>query len=572
VWGIAIRKPDTPDPMELAANKPAHGRGKETTVKTGKALPAFRRTRPLWWSPIARLILASNLAGLVILIAGALILNEVRSSLVQARKTSLVEQANIISSFLTEYATNDTPRLVEKDARFQLKRIALPLSAATRMRIHNPAGEVVADSLLLKDEIDEKALPPIKQPSDLERGWLDFVRTANRTIESINLAGRPSIAEARSLEEEVAEALSGNRESVFSERFGDQAERVLSVTVPIKKVAAVVGSLTVETSDVAQIIAAERAALLPFIIVAVLVAIITSTLLTLGIARPMRRLAIASDRVRTGATERLSLGKLHDRKDEIGDLAQAMEAMTTALYDRIEANERFAADVAHELKNPLTSIRSAVETSQAVQDPAVREKMRNVIARDVIRLDRLISDISNLSRLEGEIVREKLARVELAKLLEDIVSIYRDTSREGDPKVVLVNEADGRTAVMGREGPLGQVVRNLVENARSFSPPGGEVKVTLSRVTSPRGPSLRLVVDDNGPGVPPDKLEKVFERFYTDRPQGAKFGNNSGLGLSIVRQIVETHRGRVWAENRMTDGKISGARFVVDLPPAPLEL
>jgi two-component system, OmpR family, sensor histidine kinase ChvG len=555
--------------MEPAMNRLARGRGKET-AKAAKYRPPFRPARPLLWSPIARLILASNLAGLVILIAGALILNEVRSSLVQARKTSLLEMSQIISSFLTDYATDDTPRLIEKGARERLKRISL--AGASRMRIFNPAGELVADTLLLKDEIDKRDLPPIKQPSGIERGWLDFVRAANRTIESVNLGGRPSIAEARSLEEEVAEALSGNQEALFSERFGDQAERVLSVTVPIKKVAAVVGSLTVETSDVSQIIAAERAALLPLIIVAVLVAIITSTMLTIGIARPMRRLAIASDRVRTGATERLSLGKLHDRKDEIGDLAQAMEAMTAALYDRIEANERFAADVAHELKNPLTSIRSAVETSQAVQDPAVRDKMREVIARDVVRLDRLISDISNLSRLEGEIVREKLARVDLSKLLDDIVSIYRDTSREGDARVTLAAEAEGKTTVMGREGPLGQVVRNLVENARSFSPPGGEVKVGLSRVTSPRGPLLRITVDDQGPGVPPDKLEKIFERFYTDRPQGAKFGNNSGLGLSIVHQIVETHRGRVWAENRMTDGKVAGARFVVELPPAPLEL
>ena len=551
-------------------DRPARGRGRETATKASRMRPPFRPSRPLLWSPIARLILASNLAGLVILIAGALILNEVRSSLVNARKTSLLETSEIIASFLTDYATDDTPRLLEKSARERLKRISL--AGASRMRIFNPAGELVADTLLLKDEIDKRDLPPIKQPSGIERFWLDFVRAANRTIESVNLGGRPSSAEARSLEEEVAEALSGNQEALFSERFGDQAERVLSVTVPIKKVAAVVGSLTVETSDVSQIIAAERAALLPLILVAVIVAIITSTMLTIGIARPMRRLAIASDRVRTGATERLSLGKLHDRKDEIGDLAQAMEAMTAALYDRIEANERFAADVAHELKNPLTSIRSAVETSQAVQDPAVRDKMREVIARDVVRLDRLISDISNLSRLEGEIVREKLARVELGKLLEDIVSIYRDTSRETDARMSLAIEGDGKTTVMGREGPLSQVVRNLVENARSFSPPGGEVKVGLSRVTSPRGPLLRVTVDDQGPGVPPDKLEKIFERFYTDRPQGAKFGNNSGLGLSIVRQIVETHRGRVWAENRMTDGKVAGARFVVELPPAPLEL
>jgi len=303
----------------------------------------------------------------------------------------------------------------------------------------------------------------------------------------------------------------------------------------------------------------------------VLVAIITATLLTLGIARPLRNLARASDKVRTGATERLDLGKLHDRKDEIGDLARAMEAMTEALYVRIQENERFAADVAHELKNPLTSIRSAVETSQVVQDPAVRDRMRDVIARDVVRLDRLISDISNLSRLEAEIVREKLVPVNMARLLEDIVSIYADTKTETEARVTL-SAQPGDYSVMGREGPLAQVLRNLIENARSFSPPNGLVTVTLSRLTSPRGPAVRVTVEDEGPGVPSDKLEKIFQRFYTDRPKGTKFGNNSGLGLSIVRQITETHRGAVWAENRMIDGKIAGARFIVDLPPAPLNI
>jgi two-component system sensor histidine kinase ChvG len=209
-----------------------------------------------------------------------------------------------------------------------------------------------------------------------------------------------------------------------------------------------------------------------------------------------------------------------------------------------------------------------VETAQAVQDPAAKEKMMSVIARDVVRLDRLITDISNLSRLEAEIVREKLVRVDLARLLEDIISIYRDTTRDGEVRVSLTAELSGSAIVMGREGPLSQVVRNLVENARSFSPADREVRVTLSRTMAGRDPVLRITVEDDGPGMPPDKLEKVFERFYTDRPQGAKFGNNSGLGLSIVRQIVETHRGRVWAENRMIDGRISGARFIVELPPA----
>lgn len=554
----------TSQPAEPAARR----RTKDTPDNTGRAgTPA--KPRSLLWSPIARLIFASNLAGLVILIAGALILNEFRSSLVNARKDSLSEMTQLISSFITDNATTDDPPALDI-GRLSEQLKAIPLTRATRIRVHDPQGELVADTMLLKDEIDRKDLPPIREPSWLERSWLDLVRFANRTFETVSTAGRQPIAEARSLEEEVAMALSG--EQGFSERFGDQAERLLSVTMPITKVTRVVGSITVETSDVTQIIAAERAALIPLIVVAVVVSIITAMLLTVGIARPLRNLARASDRVRTGATERLDLGKLHSRKDEIGDLARAMEAMTEALYVRIQENERFAADVAHELKNPLTSIRSAVETSQAVQDPAVRDRMRDVIARDVIRLDRLISDISNLSRLEGEIVREKLVRVDMARLLDDIVSIYRDTAKENDPKVSLVYQQGGDYTVMGRDGPLAQVIRNLVENARSFSPPNGQVIVTLSRLTSPRGPAVRVMVEDEGPGIPPDKLEKIFQRFYTDRPAGAKFGNNSGLGLSIVRQIAETHRGAVWAENRMTDGKVAGARFIVDLPPAPLDI
>lgn len=570
-WGTAIKKPDTPDPKTVGDLKmpaleiPARRRGRESTAKVGKHAAPLK-PRPLLWSPIARLILASNLAGLVILIAGALVLNEIRSSLVNARKGSLLETSQIISSFITETAIIPEPyaTLDIKEANGLLKR--LPITGATRIRIFDPAAEAVADTALLKDEIDRKDLPPIRKPSELELTWLNFVRGANRFFES-SLSAVRGIAEARTLDEEVARALQG--ETIYSERFGDNAERVLSLTVPIKAVATVVGVLTIETSDVAQIIAAERSALVPLIVFAVIVAVITSTLLTFGIARPVYKLAQASDRVRTGAAEKLNLGKLHNRKDEIGDLARAMEAMTVSLYDRIQENERFAADVAHELKNPLTSIRSAVETSQAVQDPAVRERMRDVIARDVVRLDRLISDISNLSRLEAEIVREKLVRVDIHRLLEDLTSIWRDTSREGEARVTLEAPGDIRAIVMGREGPLGQVIRNLVENARSFSPPGGEVKVSLARTSGPRGTFIRIAVEDQGPGIPPDKLEKIFQRFYTDRPAGAKFGNNSGLGLSIVRQIVETHRGQVWAENRNVDGKIAGARFIVDLPPAP---
>ncbi len=551
-WGIAIRKPEKTSRPE----------------KVVKGAP--RKKRPLLWSPIARLILASNLAGLIILIAGALVLNEVRASLVTARKASLEEMSQLISSFMTENAVTDLPVALDIDTVIK-QLTSMPLTRTTRIIVHDPQHEIVADTRLIKDVIDKRDLPPIREPSWLEQTWLDTVRAINRTFETVSATGRQPIAEALSLDEEVTRALNG--EAVFSERFNDQADRVLSVTMPIEKVLRVAGTLTVETSDVSDIIAAERAALVPLIIVAILVSFITATLLTLGIARPLRRLALASDRVTTGAAERLNLGQLHNRKDEIGDLARAMEAMTVSLYDRIQENERFAADVAHELKNPLTSIRSAVETSQAISDPAMKEKMSSVIARDVVRLDRLISDISNLSRLEAEIVREKLVRVNLRKLLEDIVSIYQDTARETDARVTFtVTDASSAHEVMGREGPLGQIIRNLVENARSFSPPAGEVTVTLSNGKTARGPVVRIVVEDQGPGIPPDKLEKIFQRFYTDRPAGAKFGNNSGLGLSIVRQIAETHRGVVWAENRMTNDQVAGARFIVELPPAPLHI
>ncbi len=528
----------------------------------------MRRTGALIFSPIARLILASNLAGLIIIITGALALNEVRSNLVQARKASLNEMADTISSILTDSAAigEPTPRLLDDVARARIKRI--PVLENSRLRIHDPGGEVVADTDLLNDEVEGRELPPIEEPNALERSWLSVVRAANRTLEGF---GSEEIEEAVSLEEEVQGALRGD--TVASERFNDAAERVISVTVPIRLVGAVVGTVTIETSDVANIIAAERAALIPLIVVAILVALTTSALLTAGIARPLRKLSIASDRVRTGAAERLSLGALHNRKDEIGDLARAMEAMTAALYDRIQSNERFAADVAHELKNPLTSIRSAVETSRTVEDPAVRERMREVIARDVIRLDRLITDISNLSRLEGEIVREKLTPIDIERLIDEIVAIYRDTRREHQANVTLKIETRGKpSVVMGREGPLGQIMRNLIENARSFSPADGEVRVTLDHKSRLNGPAIRIVVDDDGPGVPHDKLEKIFDRFYTDRPEGAKFGNNSGLGLSIVRQIAETHKGRVWAENRpgpQGGESVAGARFVVELPQAP---
>jgi two-component system sensor histidine kinase ChvG len=239
--------------------------------------------------------------------------------------------------------------------------------------------------------------------------------------------------------------------------------------------------------------------------------------------------------------------------------------MTQALSDRMTAIERFAADVSHELRNPMTSIRSAVETLDLVKTDAQRQRLVAILHHDVGRLDRLITDISNASRLDAELARNAPTPMDIARQLSDICDFYQATGRPTDARVTFVAPASSDPMmVVGREGPLGQVFRNLVDNARSFSPPGGEVRVSVVRARH----EVLVRVDDDGPGVPPDNLETVFERFYTSRPKGAAFGGNSGLGLAIARQIIETHGGRIWAENRIEDGQIAGASFRIALPLA----
>ena len=525
--------------------------------------PVAGMNAPGTWvkSRIAQVILLSNLAGLVILIIGALLVNEVRAGLVQARMESLESTALSYEGMLSSIATGTEPEPVldVRASNFLLKRWKVPRS--TRVRIFLPGGETAVDTALLEDQVEERDLPSIVEPGLIDRVSVGISRSLSDVVQQIAPHGGVDFIEARSLDEEHYIAFGGD--IAASQRFSESGERLISVSVPVQRVANVIAVMTVEASDVQDVIRAERAALVPIIGVAVLVALITSGLLTIFIARPLRRLAIAADRVRTGVAERFDLPAMSQRKDEMGELAKALEAMTSALKDRIELNERFAADVAHELKNPLTSIRSAVDTASHVNDPKLQARMREVIAKDVIRLDRLITDISNASRLEAEIARETPGRVDLGRLLEDLGSIWRDTRRDGEPEVSLLIDRDfGELVVTGREGPLSQVIRNLVENARSFCPSDGVVAINGQRM----GDSIVISIEDDGPGIPSDKLEKIFDRFYSDRPKGAKFGNNSGLGLSIVKQIVETHRGRVWAENRKDGERVLGAKFVVSLP------
>ena len=368
---------------------------------------------------------------------------------------------------------------------------------------------------------------------------------------------------------EVAQALNGQNSSMV--RISDRGDVIVSVAVPVQRFRAVRGALMLSTqgADIDDMVEAERLAILKVFIVAAGVMIVLSILLAGTIAEPVRRLADAAESVRRRIRSRVEIPDFTRRRDEIGHLSGTLRDMTSALYSRIEAIESFAADVAHELKNPLTSLRSAVETLPVAKTAESRARLLSIIQHDVQRLDRLISDISDASRLDAELQRQETVPVDLAKLLNTLVAVANEVKRDDGVSVTLRFEGGSPRAfqVPGHDSRLGQVVDNLIENARSFSPAGGTVRVTCRRLKN----NVEIFVDDDGPGVRPDAAEKVFERFYTDRPHQG-FGQNSGLGLSISKQIVEAHGGAVWVENRLSAPEaaeaptVRGARFIVRLP------
>jgi len=534
---------------------------KPDPATAGGSAPRSRLTWPrLAWprgSRLGRLIITLNVLALTILVVGALVLNELRSGLVNARIDSLTTQGELIAKIIDQSATvgEPEPALDPYTASAILQLLFIPRSQ--RARLFDAHGKVLADSFVVADRVDWKVLPPARKPGQTDDG-------ARKTPAEEAKAERAR----KALSDEIAQAMKGR--TVAGTRVSEDGERVVSVSIPIQHVRAVLGVLTLEAGDVDEIIAAERRALLPFIIVAMTAILISSVLLHRLIAVPVLRLARAADHVRLQGARAISLPDLSRRNDELGDLSRSLEEMTHSLSERMDAIERFAADVAHEIKNPLTSIRSAVETLDLVSDPAARARLLAILQNDVNRLDRLVTDISNASRLDAELSREHPKTLDLSRLLAEVAGLYDSQLRPGEaPGSVRVRltVADGASPalILGRETPIGQVFRNLIDNARSFSPADGEVRISLTRS---RG-RLVAAVEDDGPGIPPENLETIFERFYTSRPKGRAFGGNSGLGLSIARQIVEAHGGQIRAENRKdAAGGVVGARFVVELPDA----
>jgi len=565
---------------------------------------AWNFLRPVWhffvsqsFSSLTRRIVFLNLAGLVALVIGVLYLSQFRAGLIDARVQSLLVQSEIIAGAIaasatveTDSITIDPDRLLELQAGESygpsdeaLSGIEFPINpervapllrrlispTKTRARIYDRDGVLIIDSRSLygRGDVLRFDLPPptSETPGIAERAFIAIRRWFGRgdlplykELGPENGRGYP----------EIAQALNGLHASMV--RVNERGEVIVSVAVPVQRFRAVRGALMLSTqgADIDQMVEAERLAIVKVFLVAAGVMVVLSMLLAGTIAGPVRRLADSAERVRRRIRTRVQIPDFTRRRDEIGHLSRALRDMTDALYTRIEAIESFAADVAHELKNPLTSLRSAVETLPRVKSEDSRARLLGVIMHDVMRLDRLISDISDASRLDADLQRHELAPVDLAKLLDALVAVGNEV-RPGNVTVTLAFEGGGpeRFRVPGHDSRLGQVVSNLLDNARSFSPPGGSVRLTCRRLKN----EVEIVVDDDGPGIRPDALDKVFERFYTDRPDHG-FGQNSGLGLSISKQIVEAHGGRMWVENRTSiaaageAARVLGARFVVRLP------
>jgi two-component system sensor histidine kinase ChvG len=558
-----------PPPERLAPERPARQSRAEIERPMGAGrspLPARRL------SPLTRRILFFNAFALFILIGGVLWVHSSRSGLVQERIAGIRDQALIVAGALAEYTAVQERRTVDTaQAEPLLRQLIAPTHL--RARVYTTEGRLQIDTrnLLARNVVVTESLPPPESSNPaiafFERALAGMQRFYDRLMGVRPLAQLEPYFEAGQngrVYEEVNLALTGGNGS--SVRVNELDKLVLSVAVPIRRFATLYGvlMLTTESGDIDDILKEERAALVKVFALAFGVLLFSSLYLAGTIAAPVRRLAAAAERVRRGRAGREMIPAIPDRGDEIGELAESLSAMTRALYDRIDAIERFAADVAHELKNPLTSLRSAVEMLERTKESDSRERLVHVIRNDLKRIDRLITDISDASRLDAELSRGHSQPVDVGRLLQTLVTIY---SAMETPRRIHVEVArDPKAAIVqGMDERLGQVFRNLIDNAISFSPDGGRVRVSAQL----SGGVVRAVVEDDGPGISDDNLERIFDRFYTERPVEHGFGKNSGLGLAIARQIIASHGGRIWAENRTdAQGKRIGARFTVELPLA----
>jgi two-component system sensor histidine kinase ChvG len=539
-------------------------------------------TRRSFVSPLTQRILAVNLVAPVLLVLGLLYLDQYSNSLVATEMEALRIQGELIAASIGEgavvattestdqsvYTPNRAVRIIDADSAEPLVR-RLAVLAQVHARLFDRNGAMIVDSQMLHGpggDVQVAELAPteglsgriIRRIYDATVGRFSYQRNIEpyQELDGGNGADVPEIR--RSLE---------TGESFGAMRARPSGQKVLLVAVPVQFYKQIVGTVLVSRDGNAideRMFEVRRSILSSFSWV-LAVTVLTSIYLAGTIARPVRRLARAAEAVQSSKRRQFTIPDLSHRSDEIGDLSEALRDMTDSLWRRMDAIEQFAADVSHEIKNPLTSLRSAVETVGRIKDPEQQKRLIAIIVDDVARMDRLISDISDASRLDAELSRAEPNPVRLLSLLRALADVQNATDEPDAPRVEIVT-ADPEPEeyiVPGLEGRLGQVFRNLIGNARSFSPPAGIITIRIKR----SGSRVEVAVEDQGPGMPEGKEKAIFNRFYTERPEGEKFGTHSGLGLSISQQIVDAHKGLIYAENIIdTDKKVRGARFVVRLP------
>lgn len=549
-----------------------------------RSRPSTLRQRRLrrFVPPLLRRVLIINALPLALLVAVLLYLDQYQNGLLLAEVAALREQARIYSGALSEAAvkvdSSDQPHLDADLARPLLRRLTEPTPNA-QARLYGPDGSLIADSRVREGTGGAIVTEPLPPPA--QRGWLvslvghvyDGLLALLPHSDQITQLDTGPTAAGPDWQPDVKEEvrLTGApqpREMPPYIRRTEDNRLLVTVAEPVQSSRATVGIvlLTREAREVDDSLMAVRLSILGLFALALGLTVLLSWYLALTIARPILRLARAAEQMREGGGRTGAVpAALLARTDEIGELSHALSASARALWTRMDAIERFAADVAHEIKNPLSSIRSAIETLAHIADPEKQRRLLAIIAEDVGRLDRLISDISDASRVDAELSRVAAEPIDVAPILATLAEIGETTRRNDDPHTLLT-PPEGATRVLAVEDRLVQVLRNLIGNAQSFSPPGGAIRLALRECPD----DIEISVADEGPGIPEAKLEHVFDRFYSERPQGERFGQHSGLGLSISRQIVEALKGKISAENRRDPtGKILGARFTVHLPKAP---
>jgi two-component system sensor histidine kinase ChvG len=548
------------------------------------------------FSPLTLRFFAVNLAAPLLLVLGLLFLDQFQDTLIAAELEALDTQGELIAASIGEgaivvesdddakpvFTPGGTLRVIDPDSARQLLR-RLAALAQVRARLFARDGTMIADTRLLQGpggEVQVLDLPAPDEGRFADRLRRFYERTIghfayDRALEPYTERAHATAADYK----EVARALDqGENDSAV--RLRADGLKILSVAIPVQFYKQIVGAVLVsrDGANIDKRLAAVRGSIFGMFAWVLALTVLTSLYLAGTIARPVRRLALAAMRVRHSKSRRDTIPDLTNRSDEIGELSAALRDMTESLWSRMDAIEAFAADVAHEIKNPLTSLRSAVETVTRIKDPAQQKRLMSIIMDDVARLDRLISEISDASRLDAELSRAEMGPVNIRPLVDALAEIQNANDDPAAPKIAIF-DTDGAAPegspsekgaprpllVKGLEGRLGQVFRNLIGNAVSFSPPAGTITLRIFR--EPK--VVTVTVEDQGPGIPAGKEHSIFDRFYTERPEGEKFGTHSGLGLSISKQIVEAHRGVIYAENIAgEDTAVKGARFVVRLPAA----